>query len=110
MLRSCPRENHKLFQAEADDSTCLFSEDLVVEECELSPHHVAVEVPTGWSIIGENVVLLETQDLITALSCLLISGEKNTNLRNSCPFTMEFIEEAEESTFSFTDHEDNITR
>lgn len=54
-----------------EDSTCLFSEDLIVDECELPPHPVMVETTSGWSIMGENELLLENLNFITAFSCLI---------------------------------------
>lgn len=55
------------------DSTCLFSEDLVgeIDVCELSPHPVIVETESGWSIMGENELLLEKLHFVTAVSCLI---------------------------------------
>lgn len=44
---------------------------MVVEEAELSPHPVLVETSPGWCIMGENELLLENLDFMTAVSCLI---------------------------------------
>ena len=56
---------------QADPDCTLFSEDLLVDDCELPPHPIIVETLSGWSIMGEDNILLEELDFITSVFCLI---------------------------------------